>query len=74
MNQPTFGENVNQFLEDVKRVYPGPIGKAMELKRITLPTAEEMGIGHLMPARPVLQQSEVIEMIESDEWDERADH
>lgn len=48
MNQETFGERVNQYIQDVKLVYPGPTGKVMQLKEITVPTPESTGITDLM--------------------------
>ena len=46
---PTFGAKVHKFLSDISKVYPGPASEGMQLKLLENPTAEEMGISHLMP-------------------------
>lgn len=46
---PTFGEQVHQFLMDIKSVYPGCGKVGLSLQVIDLPTPESEGILHLMP-------------------------
>ena len=70
MNQSTFGGRVNQFLNDMRHVYPGPNGVVMQLKAIDMPTAAEMGIEHLMPGFQSAGDHSEVENDTSDEWDE----
>lgn len=59
---------VNRFLRDIAAVYPGPMKEGLSLKKISLPTPEEMEIEHLMPKES--QYDHDVEDFELDEeWD-----
>lgn len=70
MNQKEFGAKVNQFIQDVKQVYPGPTGEVLQLRSIDEPTPESMGISHLMPATRRVDESELDVMDETSDWEE----
>ena len=73
MKHKTLGAQLQQFIDDVIRVYPGPLELGIDgfqLNEISLPTPENQGIENFMPIPRTLKRREQKPLSEIEDMDD----